>query len=151
MFTPAAGDILLDAWLEVDTNWDGTTPSFDIGNFDTSAKYGFFNGLLGAPLSMAPGADAPILAGFISGQQLRSLSQASAVSSSNGILAAFGLASPYLLQVENGPGAISGILPAKCTGVPIQIVVTQNGLADGADPGSTQGAAILYLVTATPA
>jgi hypothetical protein len=32
-YTPAAGDVLLDAWIEIDTAWDGTTPLGDFGAF----------------------------------------------------------------------------------------------------------------------
>lgn len=34
---------------------------------------------------------------------------------------------------------------------PIKVAVSQDGSAGGSDPGSSQGEAILYLVTATPA
>jgi hypothetical protein len=31
LYTPTAGDKLLDAWLEIDTVWNGTTPLADVG------------------------------------------------------------------------------------------------------------------------
>jgi hypothetical protein len=43
-------------------------------------------------------------------------------------------------------------VPAKFTAAdPIKVCVSQDGTNTGADPASTQGAGVLYLVTATPA
>lgn len=33
VYTPAAGDVLLDMWLEVSVAWNGTTPKFEVGDF----------------------------------------------------------------------------------------------------------------------
>lgn len=33
VYTPTVGDILLDAWVEIDTAFDGTTPKGDVGQF----------------------------------------------------------------------------------------------------------------------
>jgi len=37
-----------------------------------------------------------------------------------------------------------------CTGNPMKVVVSQNGESGGADPGSTQGEAGVYLLVSTP-
>lgn len=48
-------------------------------------------------------------------------------------------------------GANYILIPVKIlTDDPFKLIVTQDGLLGGADPGSTQGSAILYLVTVTP-
>jgi hypothetical protein len=33
VYTPTIGDVLFDAWIEVRTPWDGTTPLCDYGVF----------------------------------------------------------------------------------------------------------------------
>src|SRR5208282_3596119 len=32
-YVPAVGDILLDAWIEIDSPWNGATPKGDLGSF----------------------------------------------------------------------------------------------------------------------
>jgi hypothetical protein len=39
---------------------------------------------------------------------------------------------------------------ARFTGVPLKVVVSQDASTTGADPGATQGAAVLYLDVSTP-
>src|SRR5271156_4709185 len=47
LYTPTIGDILYDAWIEVDTAWDGTTPTAEIGSF-VGTVVGWYT-TLGAP------------------------------------------------------------------------------------------------------
>jgi hypothetical protein len=42
LYTPTAGDIMYDAWIEVDTAWDGATPFGDIWILP-SGSVGFYN------------------------------------------------------------------------------------------------------------
>lgn len=132
VYTPRVGDVLLDAWIEVDTAWDGTTPLCDIGTF-----VGGPDGVLGSigaatiwPLdqltwgpnaSWGHGISAPVHNGF------DSVSQAQ-------------LQTPNIMAV---PATIA-------VANPIKVVVSQDGTNTGGDPGSAQGSAVLYLVTATP-
>src|SRR5690348_16524195 len=41
VYTPAIGDVLLDAWIVITTAWNGTTPLADIGTF-VGANGGLF-------------------------------------------------------------------------------------------------------------
>lgn len=53
--------------------------------------------------------------------------------------------------IANAVSNSERLLPGKFTAADaIKVVVSQNGSSTGADPGATQGAAVLYLVTATP-
>ena len=135
LYTPTVGDILLDAWIEIDTAWDGTTPRGDFGTF-VGAAYGIFGGgVPGVPVDLTQAEDEGLGAGI----QVQES----------------GIARPFTASSMNyhaTPGyAFNKYVPAKFTaGHPVKVVVSRNGQNDGADPGSTQGAAVLYLVTATP-
>lgn len=148
LYTPTAGDILFDAWVEVVEAWDGTTPTCDFGTFlDFDADGTGWLGAVWGPMDLTiPDQD----------------------DNSNGIL---------LGQLVSGSNAITGLwknlnaigdtglqvgrvalnkqrtLPSKFSAAsPIKVCVNTNGNAlTGTDPGATQGAAVLYLVTATPA
>ena len=43
LYTPSAGDILLDAWVEIDTIFNGTNPFFDLGTFVSGATTGLWD------------------------------------------------------------------------------------------------------------
>lgn len=122
LYTPTVGDLLLDAWVNISTNWDGTTPNGDVGDpLNNSA--GLFT-LTGAVLDMTASDQQPV---FGSGHNL-SASQRTAIINT------------------------TRLVPAKFVNAdPVCVWVTQDGTSGGADPASTQGAATLYLVTATPA
>lgn len=136
LYTPTVGDVLLDAWIEVATAWDGTTPRWDIGTF-VGSVYGLFANVATAPgLTGADTEDAG--AGYLQGDNTRAATLS--------IVSALGTAA-----AANGQTA-TRMAPGKFTAAnPIKVVVSQDGTVGGADPGSTQGAAILYLITATPA
>ena len=132
LYTPTEGDVLLEAWIEITQAWDGTTPS---GDFFMNGNSGFYNdlggGLLPSTIDMTVADDSPLDISATTGvSDLRSFAYASNTSATTG--------KGRLL-----PGSFT-------TGAPIQVVVSQTGSVGGGDPGSTQGAAILYLVTATP-
>ncbi len=149
LYTPTVGDILLDAWIEIDTAWDGTTPQGDFGPFVNNSGGLLSNGPDFPGVCDMTQVDAAALdAGLLSG----------ATGSSGG-----GVRGPDFVQNtiyslisvslvsgnQNAPGA--RLMPLKWTVAhPIKVVVSQDGTNTGADPGSTQGAAVLYLVTSTP-
>jgi len=143
VYTPTVGDILIDAWFEIEAAWDGTTPSGDFGTF-VGRDYGNFNSVSYGPIDMSGVALAPnfsaedrgnILAGMLVG------------ATSNDAVLRF----PSLGQGAIATGGTSRILPAKFISAdPLLIVVSQDGLSGGADPVATQGSAILYIIVATP-
>jgi hypothetical protein len=148
LYTPTIGDILIDAWIEIDTAWDGTTPKGDVGTFVAGNSLGWWAYNPGRPFSLTV-ADANVwsptgpLGSFAGGTH-------TPVEPPLGLFAA--VLWSFLPGYESSnPSPITRDLPAKfLTADPVKVVVSQDGTNTGADPGSTQGAAILYLVTATP-
>lgn len=135
VYTPTIGDILLNAWLEVDTAWDGTTPFGDFGGFQ--ANFGWLGNEKG-PKDMTI-ADTHEQWG----DEL--------LTEDNGAGNAPGDMLMGWLDSLTSQAWFRGV-PAKFrTATPVKVCVSQNGQSTGADPGAMQGAAILYLVTATPA
>jgi hypothetical protein len=122
LYTPTAGDLLLDAWITVTTAWDGTTPLADI----MAAAGGFLN-FLGA-LYSGNWFDMTKVGGPLSANVL-----------------------PSLLAQSGTAGTIRAVPYKFAADDTIGVVVSQTGQPGGGDPGATHGAAVLYLVTATPA
>lgn len=130
IYSPTPGDILLDAWIEVDTAFNGTTPKADIGDF-TLANTGWF-----------ADADGP-----------QDLAAADSPSSSGPLLleAATAAGIQGLSLIEGSAKTGFRITPGKLTGAgPVKVVVSQTGLKGGAAVGGTQGAAVVFLLVATP-
>lgn len=125
-YVPTIEDILLDAWIEVDTVWDGSSPKADIGRFRVpSDNDGLFAVGIG-PVTMTNAASENAMAGSLSTFQNPSLV----------------IAAGY-----NGGGAP----PLRFTTAdPLYVIVTSGGNRIQDDPGSSQGQARLYIVTATP-
>jgi len=152
VYTPTIGDVFLDAWFEIDTAWDGTTPQGDLSQFLGGKNAGIYSGAGGGtPIDMTvANADATAGLGLAILIANQTLHLATVDDLNNGRLdyAVSGASVGWApLGVTNG----SSYLPAKFTAAaPIKVVVSQDGTNTGADPGSTQGAAVLYLVTATP-
>lgn len=152
LYTPTPGDILLDAWIEIGTAWDGTTPLGDVGSF-VGSVFGWWavHGPTGAlPMSAAADDDGIGLTIGTSGSP-----SLLAALTAQSIFAVYQV--PEIDAVPFGPaqfmqlGAMDPTIPAKFTTAdPIKVCVSQDGTNTGDDPGSTQGAATLYLVTATP-
>lgn len=136
LYTPTVGDILLDAWIEIIVPWNGTTPQGDVGTFIVTPGGGFFSFRNTAPFAVDmtiadfDGTSGVLMSGVQnSGGGLNTIASLMSVSLS----------------------AQLRVVPAKFIAPnPIKICVSQTGLNDGSDPGATQGAASLYLVTATP-
>lgn len=140
IYTPTVGDILLAAWMEVDTAWNGTTPKGDFGSF--SAHFGWL-GNNNAPKDMTHAdttaawdtdlLNESISAGGASGDMLMSW------------LTNFAFAASPPTDLYRG-------MPVKfATAAPIKVCVSQNGEDNGGDPVASQGSGVVYLVTATPA
>lgn len=138
VYLPKVGDIWLDAWVEVDTAWDGATPAFDVGYY--AQGYGVFGaGVL--PVSLA-NADYQGLTNLLTG--------AGAIAA--GYVSPVTLTSLATKQANFVAGGGYRYLPGKWTSDDaLAIWVTSTGYPGGADPGATMGAATLYMVTATPA
>jgi hypothetical protein len=153
LYTPTVGDILLDAWVEITTPWNGTSPSGDWGTY-TVGDRGQFLTSVGDSLDMTN-------ADFVTTDFSNLL-----IGTQSSDLAA--LFTEYVPTGNQGDGTymVSGTnvnfvatpvrsgsrpLPGRFVNTnPLMFVVSQDGTNTGADPGSTQGTAALYLVTATP-
>lgn len=121
-YTPTAGTWLYDAWIEVDTAWDGTTP---IGNFGGTAYGLLFAGLTAGVNMSNPDTDGGNTGAPIAG--------------------ASGNTSLNALSNTTGPRQIG-----KWTSTdPLKVWVSQDGTIGGTAPGASQGAAILHLIILT--
>ena len=152
LYTPTVGDVLLDAWMEIDTAWNGTTPQGDLSTFDGTAGGLFFNTLPGSSaVDMTLANVHGFGGGLLTGGSVTRLSDAVMLAN---VVSSLRLAVSPALEFKDAnqlnPG--NSVLPVKFTNAnPVKVVVSQDGTIVGADPGSTHGAAVLYLVTATPA
>ncbi len=136
--TPTINDILLDAWIEVDTAFDGTTPLADIGSF-VGSHFGFW-GSFDRAIDMTT-ADGETPPGLLAASAWSSLGATSQLS----------LQGATFLDIPNTIVALGRVAPGKFTSAdPIKLVVSQNGKDNGAAAGAAQGAGSVYLVTATP-
>lgn len=134
VFVPTVGDILLDAWVEIDTAFDGTTPAADVSQFG-----GTTTGWFGSILNAIDLTHADITANF-----------------GTGILTGTGSGSPAGSLVDMGAngttyGNPKRYVPAKFTAAnPVLLAVSQNGTKGGTAIDSTVGAGKVYIVTSTP-
>lgn len=139
-YTPTVDDILLDAWIEILTPWDGTTPLCDIGPLLDGTNQGLYRiwSFEGNSVQMSypddPQPGTNIVSVFNQTYGAPNLQALNETYANN---------AGHLPGLRWVPGRFS-------TSDPLKVWVTQNALSDGADPGSTQGTAVLYLVTATP-
>ena len=132
LFTPTSGDVLLDAWIEVDTAWNGTTPKGDILLYGL-AEPGMYARLAGA--------------GSPANQDM---TQADATVGNQKVGASINSLSG--VNASAVPTGVARSAPAKfVSGGAVGVVVSQDGTISGGSPGATQGSAVLFLVTATPA
>lgn len=137
VYTPTIGDLLLDAWIEVDAAWNGTTPKADFGYFDPGNDGGV--GLLGLTWGAVD-----LTAADVAGRL--GLGLLNGNDSSNATIAQQAVS--YALP--GGPSR--GAVPSKfATADPIKVCVSADGSVNGSASGATAGSATLYLVTVTPA
>ncbi len=126
--TPEVGDILLDAWIDVSTAFDGTTPQGEIGTF-TLFTFGLFSGY-GQGTVLLGQAASEDFGGIIAGGQPTLLAQTNA---------------NVLSQ-----GDVTGV-PARITAAnPIKVVASQNGEQGGTAINSTAGAATAHVLLLRP-
>lgn len=167
LYVPTVDDILLDAWVQIDVAWDGTTPQLDIGTFGVSVgNQGMFSLTFLGPMGLTADADADFEdPGLYLGNALSSLRdyalldqvintlKTPPIDSTPSAAASFVLYNGSGLYSATLPNTLGNrVLPLRfATTDPFKVAVSQNGKAGGADPGSTQGSGALYLVTATPA
>lgn len=157
-YTVAIGDILIDAWVEIVTGWNGTTPTGDFGRFLNFGDGGYLNASTSLQAVDMTLADNSLLTSFegllVAPSNASLFSTVSDLNAIEALLSAFGASSPY--HLETTPGATLGrgnrYAPGKfSTADPMKFVVSQDGFRDGSVAGSTVGSAIFYMTTCTPA
>jgi hypothetical protein len=152
LWTPAVGDLLIDAWLDIVTAWNGTSPIGDFGVFnDGPPALGIYAGACGAAADMTNQDGGVVGTGTEIGQHQSVLSAFNTLNTATSYLEVSGTALVHKTIVPADD--ISGrIIPgAFLTTDPIKFCVSQDGTPTGADPGATAGEATLYLTVATPA
>jgi hypothetical protein len=130
-FTPTVGDVLLDATIIFNTSFNGTSPGFDFGPTVTT---GLFASINNAGPS-AGFADSVLGGGYLRQGQTSFITDLRSVQAQ---LAGAGISQPRVV-----PGQFTNAQQWK-------MWVTSNSKSTGANPGSTQGAGTLILVTSTP-
>lgn len=132
VYTPAAGDVLLDAWILVTTAFNAAFKA-DIGTFD-GETVGVFGDPLGSALDLTGAANTFDHISFpktiTEFYPFNLVARMVAVSSS----------------AENGYNPAGTFLTTD----PLKIVGNQTGAVGGAATGATVGAATLYFIIATP-
>jgi hypothetical protein len=159
-YTPTPGDLLLNAWFEILTAWNGTTPLGDIGYAPfTTGPVGLWNYAFGgyqvdmtqaAVQGAGPTGVGPVsmINGFTELYSLQGVGNAwdalnvPAIPSTPAAQQQFGFITPVYIF----PSVPLRFLDAT----PLSVCVSRTGMTNGASPGSSQGSAILYLTTATP-
>lgn len=164
-FTPTPDDILLDLWIEITTVWDGTTPLGDVGSpgFGHAAipGVGFFAYTWpAAPEGAIDMTNATASVGAFSPHMVVLNQGADLLHLDNAGFAYDTLQVPAIPSVPSSQQNLSHlratnsapVLPGRfIDATPLAVAVSQNGECSGPDPGSTQGVAVIYLVTVTPA
>jgi hypothetical protein len=131
VWTPAVGELLVDAWMQVDTPFNGTTPKADISQFT--------------------GAGAPIgLFGWLNGSGV-SLVDADNIDGGGGPLTSPNYTTRTLMmQGETAVGNLRNAPARFTTTDPLLLVVSQDGTKGGTPIGGAAGAAVLYFQIVTP-
>lgn len=134
IYRPAVGDRLMDAWMEVDEAFDGTTPCYDIGTFD-----GVTTGLFFFASTYRPSLEWPASSDAGSGLV---------------IPANWRVTSLMGLAYTTFSGEYSGsyvTVPARfVSGNPLKLVASQNGEIGGDPLDSTQGSARICFTIVRP-
>lgn len=150
LYTPTIGDVLLDAWVLIDTAWNGTTPRGDVGLFLPDAD-GFFHVLDPTMVILMDDPGDTVSNGLFQSAGATTISAAMTVVNMAQYMLEVNGAGPGFKLASDPAGIGPSIWPGRfATTDPIKVVVSQDGTPTGADPGSTQGSATLYLITATP-
>lgn len=130
LYVPTVADVILAAWVRIVTAWDGVTPLIDVGT-GVGLTTGMFANTAGGPVQ-ADLVDNELIVGTGFASQNSGASRNSSITSA---------------QLEVQPRGIPGLVTVAN---PLKVWVSQNGQNNGADPVPSQGAGIVYLVTATP-
>lgn len=139
-YTPTVGDLLLDAWMQIGspdgTPWDGTTP---LGDFGTGAN-------AGSGTFAEEGVTSAVQMDYWAGTTDNGSPAWVYWTGANGNAGAhFGSSDlRQAIAYNQGVGARGSVLSAE----QLYVWVSQDGLKGGADPGASQGAAVLYLMIA---
>jgi hypothetical protein len=129
LYTPRSGEVLLDAWIQVTTVWDGTTPTADFGMLLTPNE-----GLLA------------VLSTLSSSNRLQDMTV--------GVVNQYGLT--YDGGTANNLANASSwadvaLVPSFFSSTdPFCVVVSTDGTTSGGATGSTTGSAVLFLLTGLP-
>ena len=127
LFTPTVGGEILDIAVRFPAEFDGTTPKLDVGT-GIASNQGLFRQAAGEPP-----ADNPNQQGAGTG------------------LTTYGRGVGYTANLLSSMGYSEYLSTPKITAAnPILVWVSQDGLLDGADPGSTQGVAEIVVTVTTP-
>ena len=129
LYTPQSGEVLLDAWIQVTSVWDGTTPTADFGMLLTPNE-----GLLA------------VLTTLSSSNRLQDMTV--------GAVTQYGLT--YDGGTANNLANASSwadvaLVPSFFSSTdPFCVVVSTDGTVSGGATGSTTGSAVLFLLTGLP-
>jgi hypothetical protein len=136
IYSPAVGELLLDAWIEIDTPWDGTTPKGDLGGrLNASFPAGIWGAYTGEPLDMTKADDfnasSELGDNLFSGNNLGPLSTMAGIATPSsfewGLYQVSG-ANVDLIATPTSSGA--RIVPIKFTGVnPLKVIVSVDGFS----------------------
>lgn len=126
VYTPKKGQVLLDAWVEVDVAWQGGAQALlDLGTFAGTPE-GLFSSA-GLQFDLANG-------------DIESYGRGMLYNANNPSLAGAGITN----------GGTARIAPLRFTTTdPFKVVVSQNGKVGGDNPGSTQGSGKVFLLVAS--
>jgi hypothetical protein len=135
VWTPAVGDVLLNAWFRVTTSFNGTTPTADIFSGDSAANGLFYNAAGAQVLNREEQdwGDGYMASGNTGDPNYQAVDLVTAA-------ALYGQDSTYYQTAFGRFG----------TTTPILVAASQDGSLGGTPVGGSQGAATLYLLVATP-
>ena len=147
--TFAADELLIDAWVQITQGWNASPGFLDIGDFSYNG-YGAFSNAIGWPLEIHNQDGETPENGNVGST---SMLGAGAFLIATGMLTLNAFGQP--LTQHAGLTEMSSRMAPYHPGenpafADFQIVVSQDGSINTPAPGATQGAGILYLVTATP-
>jgi len=153
VYTPTVGDVLLDAWIEIDTAWDGTTPLGDFGPFaDTNQGLLVEAGLSALKMDAAESDGGYGANGLLNGAQVRSLAMSHTLRNIPNTIV---VSSDPALGVKTGsPAAYNGFsaVPAKWrVANPIKVVVSRDGTTATTDATVTAASAPTLPLTVVAA
>lgn len=140
LYTPRAGDVLIDAWIEVQQAWNGTTPIGDLGIFVTPTG-GWYRALALAGVDMTVQQTAGVEGLYSDLLTLAQLATNPAIEDIDG--GSFTSDPPANVGLPRFPSPFATLDPIK-------MVVSTDGTPTGVNPTATQGQAVAKLLIANP-